>query len=254
MACPPPLKAVTTAARPAFPEAVSLFPQSVKHVRTSLNPCWGRSCCLRCGGQQRSWQRSQRLMKGWGKEGRDDHGEHRAQYYKIGGEHQLVNHGFQLYSGSNLLCFYINYWLESHCEFTTFKWTGGTRLIHNVAQSIPYLPLNHTPSWLTTSWNPSLTLCSYVLSNSHQLHLPTLYIWLCAIHWTVLCVATLKTQKTLCVFFNENGHGWVRNRRDTSWCRLGRHWCMHEHSVVSDSLWPHGLSPPGSSVHEVSRQ
>ena len=29
---------------------------------------------------------------------------------------------------------------------------------------------------------------------------------------------------------------------------------MHERSVVSDSLWPHGLSPPGSSVHEVSRQ
>ena len=35
---------------------------------------------------------------------------------------------------------------------------------------------------------------------------------------------------------------------------LGRRWCMHEHSVVSDSLWSHGLSPPGSSVHKVSRQ
>ena len=90
------LKAVSTATRPAFSEAVSLFPQSVKHVRTSLNPCWGRSCCLRCGGQQRSRQRSQRLMKGWGKEGWDDHGEHRAQYYQIGGEHQLVNYGFQV--------------------------------------------------------------------------------------------------------------------------------------------------------------
>ena len=35
---------------------------------------------------------------------------------------------------------------------------------------------------------------------------------------------------------------------------FGRRWCMHEHSVVSDSLWSHGLSPPGSSVHKVSRQ
>ena len=27
--------------------------------------------------------------------------------------------------------------------------------------------------------------------------------------------------------------------------------CMHVCSVVSDFLWPHGLWPPGSSVHEI---
>ena len=105
VAHPSPLKAVSTAAMLAFPEALSLFPQSVKHVRTSLNPCWGRSCWLRCGGQQKSWQRSQRLTKGWGKEGRDVHGRHRAHYDKIGAEHQWWIMDSSCYSGGNLLCF-----------------------------------------------------------------------------------------------------------------------------------------------------
>ena len=26
---------------------------------------------------------------------------------------------------------------------------------------------------------------------------------------------------------------------------------LFSHSVVSNSLWPHGLSPPGSSVHGI---
>ena len=72
-----------------------------------------------------------------------------------------------------------------------------------------------TPDWLhpgILSW----PCHSYILFNSHPLCLSTLYIWLCVIHWTVLWVATLKIQKTLCIFFffNENGHGRVRNRRD----------------------------------------
>lgn len=58
-----PLKA-TTAAGPASPDTVSLFPQSVKSTRTSLNLCWRRKCPLRKG----SWQRRGDWLHGLGEE------------------------------------------------------------------------------------------------------------------------------------------------------------------------------------------
>ena len=32
---------------------------------------------------------------------------------------------------------------------------------------------------------------------------------------------------------------------------IASHQCMHSHSVMSDSLQPYGLNPPGSSVHGI---
>ena len=58
------LEGWATASGPASPETVSLFSQSVKSTRTSLNLCWRRKRPLRKG----IWQRRGDWLQGLGKE------------------------------------------------------------------------------------------------------------------------------------------------------------------------------------------
>ena len=95
-------------------------------------------------------------------------------------------------------------------------------------------------------------------SQSHFSH-----VQLCATLWAIVCQAPLSVRffqariLEWVATFSSRGSSWSRNWTQASYVPavacvfFTTKWLSVSGSVVSDSLWPYGLYPPGSSVHGI---